>query len=67
MQQSTEFNLFTIQRIILMNSKKRKTSDLERILFYLREKMNLKRSYIFVTLLNLSIYYTEEVIQKQHI
>ena len=40
---------------IFMNSKNSKTSDPHRLLFDLREKVNLKRSDKYVALSNLSI------------
>ena len=41
-----------------MNSENSKTSDLQRLLLNITDKINLKRSNIFVALSNLSIYYT---------
>ena len=64
MQQYTEFHLFIIQKIIFTYSKNSKTSGLQRIIFNLREKMNLKKSYLFLTLSNLSIYYACKNINK---
>ena len=43
---------------IFMDSKNSKTSDPQRLLFNLSDKINLKRSNKYVDLLNLSIYYT---------
>ena len=40
-----------------MNSENSKTSDRHRILLNLLDKINLKRSDIYVALSNLSIYY----------
>ena len=42
---------------IFMNSKNSKTSDSHRLLLNLSDKINLKRSDIYVALSNLSIYY----------
>ena len=47
-----------------MNSEKSKTSNPERILLNLSNKINLKRSDNYVALSNLSIYYTWENIKK---
>ena len=44
--------------IIFMNSKNSKTSDPRRLLLNLSEKINLNRSDKYVTLPNLTIYYT---------
>ena len=41
-----------------MNSGNGKTSDPHRLLINLSDKINLKRSDIYLTLLNLSIFYT---------
>ena len=43
---------------IFMNSKNSKTSDSHRLLFNLTNKVNYKRSYSYVTLANISMYYT---------
>ena len=43
---------------IFMNSKHSETSDLHRLLINLTNKINLKRSDKYITLSNLSIYYT---------
>ena len=43
---------------IFMNCKNSETSEALRILLNLADKMNLKRSDKYVTLLNLSMYYT---------
>ena len=56
---------------ILMNSKNSKTSEPHRLLLNLLDKKNFKRNDKYVTLSNLSMYYTLEkykkVIQKQQI
>ena len=52
---------------ISLNSKNSKTSDSHRLLLNLAEKVNLKRSDKYVTLSNLSIYYTWKNIKKNHI
>ena len=44
---------------IFMNSENSKTSDPHRLLPNLSDKINLKRSDIYVALLNLSITYVE--------
>ena len=41
-----------------MNSKNSKTSDPDRLLLNLTDKINLKRSKKYVALSNLSLYYT---------
>ena len=51
---------------IFMNSKTSKTSDLHRLLLNLSEKTNLKRSYKYVTLSNLSIHYTGKNTKKSY-
>ena len=43
---------------IFMNSENSKTSDPHRLLLSLSDKINLKRCDKYVTLSNLSIYYT---------
>ena len=43
---------------IFMNSENSKTSDANRLLLNLSDKINLKRSDQYVALPNLSIYYT---------
>ena len=48
----------TKMHTIFMNSENSKTSDLHTILLNLTDKMNFKRSYKYVALLNLSMYYT---------
>ena len=47
-----------------MNSKNSKTSDPQRLLLNLSEKMNLKGSDKYVALSNISIYYTWKNIKK---
>ena len=47
-----------------MNSKNSGTSDPHRLLLNLTDKVNLKRSYKYVALSNLSIYYTWENVKK---
>ena len=47
-----------------MNSKKSKTSDPDRLLLNLSDKINLKRNDKYVALSNLSIYYTWKNIKK---
>ena len=48
---------------ISINSRNSKTSDNHRLLLNLADKINLKRSDKYVTLSNLSIYYTRENIK----
>ena len=43
---------------IFMNSENSKISDPHRLLLNLTDKINLKRNEKYITLLNLSIYYT---------
>ena len=43
---------------IFMNSENSKTSDPHRLLLNLTDRINLKKSDKYVTLSNLSIYYT---------
>ena len=43
---------------MLMNSRNSKTSDLNKLLLNLSNKINLKKSDKYVALSNLSIYYT---------
>ena len=43
---------------VFMNSKNSKTSDPHRLLFNLSERLNLETSDNYITLSNLSIYYT---------
>ena len=40
-----------------MNSENSKTSDPQRLLLNLSDKINLRQSHKYVALLNLSIYY----------
>ena len=55
---------------IFKNSENGKTSDTHKLLLNLSDKINLKREYKYVSLSNLSIYYTwnmekyKKVIQK---
>ena len=49
-----------------MNSENSKTSDPHRLLLNILYKINLKRSYKYVALLNLSIYYTWKNIRKSN-
>ena len=49
---------------IFMNSGNSKISDFYRLLLNLSDKINLKRSYKYVALLNLSIYYTRKKFKK---
>ena len=49
-----------------MNSKNSKTSDSHRLLLNLADKINLKRSDKYVTLSNLSVYYTWKNIIKSY-
>ena len=51
---------------IFMNSEKSKTTDPLKLLLNLSDKINLKRSDIYVALSNLSIYYTLKNIKKSH-
>ena len=50
-----------------MNSESCKTSDTHRLLVTLSDKIQLKRSDKYVTLSNLSIYYTWKNIKKSYI
>ena len=50
---------------IFMNSKNSRISDPHRLLLNLTDKINLKRNK-YVTLSNLSIYYTWNNIKKSH-
>ena len=45
---------------IFINSEYSKTSDPHRLLLILSDKINLKRSYKYAALSNLSIYYTRK-------
>ena len=49
-----------------MNCKNSKTSDPNRLLLNLSEKLNLKRSGKYVALLKLSIYYTWKNIKTSY-
>ena len=49
-----------------MNSENSKTSDPHRLLLYLTDKINLKRSYKYITWSNLSIYYTWKNVKKSY-
>ena len=49
-----------------MNSENSKTSDPQRLLLNLPDKINLNRGYKYVALSNLSIYYTWENIKKPY-
>ena len=49
---------------IFMNSKNNKTSDPQRLLLNLKDKINLKRSDKDVALSNLTMYYTWKNIKK---
>ena len=49
---------------IFMNSRISKTYDPHRLLLNLLDKKNIKRSHRYVTLSNLSIYYTWKNIKK---
>ena len=49
-----------------MDSKNSKTSDPHRLLHNLTDKINLKRPDKYVTLSNLSIYYTWKNIKKSY-
>ena len=51
---------------VFMNSENSKTSDPHRLLLNLLDKINLKRSGQYVTLSNLSIYYTWKNIKKSY-
>ena len=51
---------------IVVTSKSSKTSDPLRLLLILSDKINLKRSDIYVALSNLSIYYTWKNIKKSY-
>ena len=54
-----------------MNSRNSKTSDPQRLLLELTDKINLKRSDKYIALSQLSIYYIwkhiKKVIQKQYV
>ena len=49
-----------------MNSENSKTSDPDRVLLNLTDKINLKKSYKYVASSNLSVYYTWRNIKKSH-
>ena len=49
---------------IFMNSENSKTSDPQRILLTLTDKINLQRSNKYVALSNLSIYYNGKTYKK---
>ena len=51
---------------IFMNSKNSRTSDSHRLLINLTDQINLKRSDKYVTLSNLSVYFTQENIKKSY-
>ena len=51
---------------IFMNSENSKTSDPRRLLINLLDKINLERSDKYVTLSNLSIFYTCKKIKKSY-
>ena len=46
-----------------MSSKNSKNPDLKRLILKLAHKINLKRSNKYVALLNLSIYYSLQIIK----
>ena len=48
------------------NSENSKTSDPDRLLLNLLDKINLKGSYKYIALLNLSIYYAWRNIKKSY-
>ena len=49
---------------IFLNFKKSKTFDPHRLLIYLLDTMNLKRSDKYFVLSNLNIYYTWKITKK---
>ena len=51
---------------IFMNSENSKTSDLQRLLLNLTDKVNLKKSDKCIALSNLSIYYSWKNIKKSY-
>ena len=51
---------------IFVNSENNKTSDPDRLLLNLSDKINLRRSYKYVALSNLSIYYIWKNIKKSY-
>ena len=56
----------TKMNTIFLNSKNSKTSDPNRLLLNLADKINLKRSDKYVALSNLNMYYTWKNIKKPH-
>ena len=46
---------------VFMNSKNSKTSNPHRLLFNFSDNINLKRSFKYVALSNLSIYFTWKI------
>ena len=50
---------------IFLHSEDSKTSDPHRPLLNILDKINLKRTYKYVALSNLSIYYTKKNIKSQ--
>ena len=52
--------------IIFMNFENSKTSDSQRLLINISDKIKLKRSDKYVALSNLSIYYTRKNIKKSY-
>ena len=50
-----------------MNSENSKTSDFHRLLLNLTDKIDLRRKDKYISLSNLSIYYTWKNIKKSHI
>ena len=51
---------------IFMNSENSKTSDPHRLLLDLTDKIKPKRSYKYVAVSNLTIYYTWKIIKKSY-
>ena len=51
---------------IFINSKNSKTSDPHKLLLNFSEKINLKRSYKYVALSSLGIYYTLKKIKDPY-
>ena len=49
-----------------MNSENSKTSNMQRLLLNLSDKINFKRSNKYVALSNLSIYHTRKNIKRSH-
>ena len=58
--------LYSRTDTIFMNSENSKTSDSQKLLLNLTDKINSKRSDKYVALSNLSIYYTWKNIKKSH-